>query len=105
LVPYNPLTNVLFTYTAALLCTYCAFATTFKELKAPFFQWEKVRQFLGRGCTIDKPDRIPEEFMAEENVNYCKDVSASEGANVDDRMVKTSNLPLPIQDEEPSRVI
>jgi hypothetical protein len=43
--------------------------------------------------------------MAEENVNYQKDMSASEGANADDRTVKASNLPLPPQKEEPSRVI
>jgi hypothetical protein len=43
--------------------------------------------------------------MAEENVNYRKDMSASEGASADNRMVKTSNLPLPPQEEEPSRVI
>jgi hypothetical protein len=43
--------------------------------------------------------------MAEENVNYWKDVSASEGANADNRMVKTANLPLPLMQEERSRVI
>ncbi len=43
--------------------------------------------------------------MAKENVNYQKDVSASEGANEDNRMVKTPNLPLPPQQEEPRRVI
>jgi hypothetical protein len=42
--------------------------------------------------------------MAEENVNYQKDVSASEGANADDRTVKMGNLPLPPLQEEFSRV-
>jgi hypothetical protein len=37
-------------------------------------------------------------------VNYWKDVLASEGANADDRTVKTANLPLPPLQEEPSRV-
>jgi hypothetical protein len=32
-------------------------------------------------------------------------MSASEGANADDRMVMTANLPLPPQQEEPSGVI
>jgi hypothetical protein len=40
--------------------------------------------------------------VAEENVNYQKDVSASEGANADDRTVKTANLPSPPLQEEPS---
>ncbi len=42
--------------------------------------------------------------MAKENVNYWKDVLASEGANADGRMEKTANLPLPPLQEEPSRV-
>jgi hypothetical protein len=37
-------------------------------------------------------------------MNYWKDMSASEGANADDRMVKMANLPLPPLQEEPSRV-
>jgi hypothetical protein len=75
-------------------------------LKAPFFQREKILQFPGRGCTINKYNLVPEEFVAEENVNYPKDVSASKGAKkADNRMVKTSNLPLPPQEKEPSRVI
>jgi hypothetical protein len=41
--------------------------------------------------------------VVEENVNYWKNVSASEGANVDNRMVKMANLPLP-QQQEPSKV-
>ncbi len=36
-VPYDPLSNNLLMYTAALLCTYCTFSTTIKALKAPFF--------------------------------------------------------------------
>jgi hypothetical protein len=39
------LSNVRIMYTAALLHTYRGFATTFKALKAPFFQWEKALQF------------------------------------------------------------
>jgi hypothetical protein len=75
------------------------------NLKAPFFQWEKVLQFPGRGRTINKPNLVPEEFVAEKNVNYQKGLSASEGVNVDDRTVKMANLPLPPQEEEPLRVI
>ncbi len=36
-IPYDSLTNVLILYTAALLHTYRAFATTFKAMEAPFF--------------------------------------------------------------------
>jgi hypothetical protein len=104
LIPYNPSTNVPILYTTTLLRTYHAFATTFEAMEAPFFQQEKVLQFQGQGCTVDKPDLVPEEFVAEENVNYWKDVLASEGANADNRMVKTANSPSPPLQEEPSRV-
>ncbi len=87
------------------MCAYCAFATTFEALGAPVFQREKALYFLGCGCTIDEPDLVPEEFVAEENVNYHKGMSASEGSSADNRTVKTSNLPLPSQEEEPSRVL
>ncbi len=73
-------------------------------MEAPFFQRERVLQFPGRGRTIDKPELVPEEFVAEENVNYWKNVSASEGANADNRTAKMANLPLP-QQEEPLKVI
>jgi hypothetical protein len=104
LIPYDPSTNVLILYTAASSHAYRAFATTFEALKAPFFQQEKVLQFPGRGHTINKPNLVPEEFIVEENVNYQKDVSASEGAKADDRTVMTANLLLPPLQEEPSRV-
>jgi hypothetical protein len=59
----------------------------------------------GRGCTIDKPNLVPEEFVAEEYVNNQKDMSVSEGTNADNRTVKTANLPSPPQEEELPRVI
>jgi hypothetical protein len=37
-IPYNLSTNVPILYTAALLRTYHAFATTFEAMEAPFFQ-------------------------------------------------------------------
>jgi hypothetical protein len=73
-------------------------------MEAPFFGQERVLQFPGHGRTVNKPELVPEEFVAEENVNYWKDVSASEGANADNRTVKMANLPLPPQQEEPSKV-
>jgi hypothetical protein len=80
-----------------------AFAATFEAMEAPFFRRERVLQFPGCGCTVGKLELVPEEFVAEENVNYWKKVSASEGANADDRRVKMANLPLP-QQQEPSKV-
>ncbi len=94
-------TNVPILYTAALSRAYHAFAATFEAMEAPFFQWERVLQFPGCGCTVDKPKLVPEEFVAEENINYWKDMPASEGANANDRTVKMANLPLPPQQEEP----
>ncbi len=104
LIPYNPLTNVPILSTDALSHNYRAFATTFEAMEVPFFQWEKALQFQGQGRAVNKPELVPEEFVAEENMNYQKDVSASQGANADDRTVKTANLPLPPLQEEPSRV-
>jgi hypothetical protein len=46
------------------------FASTFEAMEAPFFQRERVLQFPGPGHTVDKPILKPEEFVAEENVNY-----------------------------------
>ncbi len=103
LITYNPSTNVPILYTAALSRAYRAFVTTFEAMEAPFFQWERVLQFSGCGRTMDEPELVPEEFIAEENINYQKDVSASEGANVDNRTIKTANLPLPPQQKEPSK--
>jgi hypothetical protein len=48
---------------------------------------------------------VPEEFVAEENLNYDKEVSVDEGASEDDKTVKTSNLPSPPVNESPSGVI
>jgi hypothetical protein len=74
-------------------------------MEAPFFQREKVLQFPGRSRTVNKPKLEPEEFVVEENVNYWKDMSASERANADDRTVKMANLPSPPLQEEPLRFI
>jgi hypothetical protein len=104
LIPFDPSTNVPILYTNALLHAYRAFATTFEAMEAPFFQQERVLQFPGWGRTINEPKLVPEEFVAEKNINYRKYVSASEGANADDRIVKRANLPSPPLQEEPSWV-
>ncbi len=105
MVPYDPSSNMLIMYTASSLHAYRTFAITFEALKANFFHQKKVLQFSGRRLALDEPNLVTEQFVAEENVNYCKDVSACEGVNADDKMVKMSILPLPPQDEEPSKVI
>jgi hypothetical protein len=48
---------------------------------------------------------VPEKFVAEENLNYNKEVSVDEGGSEDDKTIKTSNLPYPPADESPSKVI
>jgi hypothetical protein len=96
LIPYNPFTDVRILYTTTFLRAYRAFATTFEAMEAPFFQRERVLQFPGHGPTIDKPKLVPEEFVADENVNYPKNMSASEEANADNRMEKMANIPLPL---------
>jgi hypothetical protein len=68
-------------------------------------QQERVLQFPGCGRTVNKPELVPDKIVVEENANYWKDVLASEGANVDNRIVKTANLLLPPQQEEPLGVI
>jgi hypothetical protein len=72
---------------------------------APYFRRETVLQFPGCRYTADEPALVPEEFVAEENVNFCKDMSVNEGVNADNKTVKTLNLTLPPQDEEPTEVI
>ncbi len=84
-MPYNLLSNVLIMYTAASLCPYYTFATTFEALEANFFQQEKVLQFPRHRRTINESKLVPEEFAVEKNVNYRKEVLASEEANADNK--------------------
>ena len=51
------------------------------------------------------PAFTPEEFVAEENLNFDKEVSVDEGVESDEKTVKTSNLPAPPDDEPPSEAI
>ncbi len=53
----------------------------------------------------DEPAFAPEEFIAEENLNFEKEVSVNEGVESDDKTVKTSNLLAPPDDEPPSEAI
>ncbi len=90
-------------YTASSSRSYCAFAATFEAMEAPYFQWEKVLEFPGRRDLMD--NIVPEEFVAEENLNYDKEVSINEGVSEDDETIKRSNLPPPPADKNPSEVI
>jgi len=62
-------------------------------------------QYPGRYPMDDEPALVPEEFVAEENLNYDKNMSVDEEVNSDDDTVKASNLPAPPDDEPPSQAI
>jgi hypothetical protein len=53
----------------------------------------------------DEPAFTPEEFVAEENLTFDKEVSVDEGVKSDAETVKTSNLPAPPNDKPPSEAI
>jgi hypothetical protein len=40
-------------------------------------------------------DIVPEEFVAEENLNYDKEALVNEGVTEDDKTIRTLNLPPP----------
>ena len=85
---------------------YCTFAAIFEALEATYYQKETVLQYPGRYPAMeDEPAFVPEEFVAEENLNYDKNMSVDEGVELDDKTVKTSNLPPPRDDELPSEAI
>jgi hypothetical protein len=102
-VPFQPTTNVPVFYMASSSRSYHTFATTFEVMEALYFRREKVLEFPGRRDLMD--DIVPEEFVAEENLNYNKEVSVDEGVSEDKETIKTLNLPPPPADENPSKVI
>jgi hypothetical protein len=55
-------------------------------MEAPYFRREKVLEFPG--CRDLMDDIVPEEFAAEKNLNYNKEVSVDEGVSEDDKTVK-----------------
>jgi hypothetical protein len=103
IVPFQPMTNVPVFYTASSSRSYRAFAVTFEAKEAPYIRRERVLEFPGRRDLMD--DIVPEEFVAEENLNYNKEVSVNEGVSEDDKTIKMSNLPSPPADESPLEVI
>jgi hypothetical protein len=99
-IPNQPLTNVPVFCTASSSLRYCAFTAIFEAMEASFFRWEQVLQYPGQRNLMD--DIQPEEFIAEENLNYKeKDTSENEGVCKDNKTIKTSNLPAPATSEEP----
>ncbi len=104
-VPFQPTTNVLVFNMASSSWSYRAFTTTFKAMEASYFQREKVLEFPGCRDLMDNIELVPEEFVAEENLNYNKEVSVNEGVLETDETIKTSNLPPPPVDDKPSEAI
>jgi len=104
-VLFDPSTNTPIFTTAPSSRTYRAFATTFEALEAPYYHKETVLQYPGRHLMDDEAAFAPEEFVAEENLNFEKDASVDEGVKSDDETVKTSNLPAPPDDGPPSEAI
>jgi hypothetical protein len=84
---------------------YRVFATTFEALEAPYYCKETVLQYPGCHLMDNEPAFAPEEFAAEENLNFEKEVTVNEGVKSDDETVKTLNLPPPPDDEPPSEAI
>jgi hypothetical protein len=97
------MTNVPVFYMASSSRSYRTFAATFEAMEALYFQREKVLEFPGRRDLMD--NIVPEEFVAEENLNHNKEVSVDKGVSEDNETIKTSNLPPPPADKNPSEAI
>ncbi len=65
----DPSTNTPIFTTAPLSHAYCAFATTFEALEAPYYRKETVLQYPCLNLMDDEPELAPEKFVAEENLN------------------------------------
>ncbi len=104
-VLFDPTMNTPIFTTAPSSRAYRAFATTFEALEAPYYRKETVLQYPGRHLMDDEPAFAPEEFVAEENLNFEKEVPVAEGVESDDETVKTPNLPAPLDDDLPSEAI
>jgi hypothetical protein len=102
-VPFDSSTNTPIFTTAPSSHAYQAFATTFKALEAPYYRKETVLQYPRHNLMDDEPALAPEEFVAEENLNYKK--QADEGVDSDNDTVKTFNLPAPPNEEPPSQAV
>jgi hypothetical protein len=104
-VPFQPMTIVPVFYMASSSWSYHVSAATLEAMEALYFQREKVLEFPGRRDLMDNIELVPEEFVAEENLNYDKEVSVDEGVSEDNETIKTLNLPPPPVGKNPSEVI
>jgi hypothetical protein len=95
-IPFDLATNMRIFYMLPSTLLYRAFVNTFMACEVPFFSCKHVLQIPCRR-RLDGNAPPPEEFMAEENVNFKKtDTTANEGAVwEDDDTVLTGNLPPP----------
>ncbi len=100
MIPFDNATNTQIFYTLPLTTGYRAFVHTFQALEAPFFQREHVLQLPGcRWLDCDAP-APPEEFMAEEDINYKKMMGNEGVVQANNDTVVAGNLPPP-PDEAP----
>jgi hypothetical protein len=76
-IPFNATTNTPLFFTAPSSCAHCAFTLILKPLKHHTSTWRLSSNFLGVGTLSVSLPFFPEEFVAEENVNFCKDVSVN----------------------------
>ncbi len=101
------MTNMPVFYMASSSWSYRAFTATFEAMEAPYFQQEKVLEFPGHRDLINniQLELVPEEFIAEENLNCNKEVSVNEEVLEDDETIKISNFPPPPVNKNPSEAI
>jgi hypothetical protein len=99
-IPFQSTTNVpvLYTASSSMTMSYQAFTATFDEIEASFSRREKVLEYLDLRDLMDNIKLVPEEFIAEENLNYNKEVSVNEGVTDYNETIKMSNLPPPLAD-------
>ena len=84
--PHQLLTKVPVLYTTSSSMPYRSFVATFEAMEGSFFEREKVLQYPGHRDLMD--DIEPEEFVAEENLNYNKGMSVNEGVTEDKEKLK-----------------
>jgi hypothetical protein len=86
-------------YMASSSSKYRLFAATFKATEAPFFRRKTTLQLPGPW--FPREYVIPKEFVAEEDLHRGEKKSV-DAANEKDDTVRTSNLPFPPVEEDPS---
>jgi hypothetical protein len=95
-IPFDDVTNTPIFYTLPSTTGYHAFVHTFQALEAPFFRREHVLQLPGhRWLNRDGPPP-PEEFVAEENINFKKTTGNEGVVRAGDNTVVAGNLPPPL---------